>query len=146
VTSNTDRAARLRRAIAAAIRGEVSQLEALFTQDVIGSGPAINVSSREELAIEIEDRDGAFRDVEIAFAALDVSSPNACVEWVASGVHDGPLVLEDSPTGVVAPSGRRVRVQGVTIAEFEGDQISSFRTYWDGLPLLADMGPASAGA
>jgi len=134
--SDTARADRLSRAIVAAITGDISEVEELFTHDVVGSGPAISVSSREELAIDIEERDGTFTDVEVALAPLEVSRGQACVEWVASAVHSGPLVLDESRAGVPTPSGRRVRVRAVTVAEFEGDRICSFRSYWDDLPML----------
>lgn len=139
VSDNAARAERLSEAIVAAISGDVSQVEELFTPDVVGSGPATSVSSREELAIEIEERDGTFADVEVAFAPLDVSGEQAAVEWVASAVHSGPLALDESRAGVLAPTGRRVRVRAVTVAEFDGEQICSFRSYWDDLPLLQDV-------
>jgi hypothetical protein len=138
--TNADRAERLTRAITAAVVGEASEVEDLFTPDVVGSGPALGVASREELAVEIEEREGVLHDVEIAFAPLEVANPKACVEWVASGVRVGPLTLDDSLSGVLAPPGRRVRVRGVTVAEFEGARISSFRSYWDDLPQLQDLG------
>lgn len=97
------------------------------------------MTSREELAFDIEERDGTFTDVEVAFAPLEVSGTQACVEWVVSAVHSGPWVLEESRAGVLAPTGRRVRVRAVTVAEFEGDRICSFRSYWDDLPLLSDL-------
>ena len=121
------------------ISGDASKVTELFTHDVVGSGPAISVTSREELAIDFEERDGTFTDIEVAFAPLDVSGPQAAVEWVASAVHSGPLVLDESRAGVMAPTGRRVRVRAVTVAEFDGDQICSFRSYWDDLPLLQDL-------
>jgi ketosteroid isomerase-like protein len=133
------RSDRLARAIVDAISGDVSRVEELFTQDVVGSGPAISVSSREELAIDIEEREGTFTDVEVAIAPLDVGGSQACVEWVATAVHSGPLVLDESRTGVLIPTGRRFRVRAVTVAEFEGDRICSFRSYWDDLPILQDL-------
>jgi ketosteroid isomerase-like protein len=141
--SNADRADRLSQAIVAAISGDVSRVEQLFTRDVVGSGPAISVASREELAIDIEEREGTFKDVEVAFAPLEVAGDQAAVEWVASAVHVGPLALDNSRTGIVAPTGRRLRVRAVTVAEFEGNQICSFRSYWDDLPLLQDLDEAA---
>ena len=104
--SNETRSDRLSWAILDAISGDASRVEQLFTRDVVGSGPATSVSSREELAIEFEERDGALTDVEVAFAPLDVSGAQAAVEWVASAVHAGPLDLDESRLGGPSPPGR----------------------------------------
>jgi ketosteroid isomerase-like protein len=136
-TSDIARAERLVAVIFAAISGDVSHMEQHFTKDVVGSDPTLSVTSREELAVEIEERNGTFTDIEVAYSSLDVSGSQAAVEWVASGVFSGPLEL---PGGrVLAPTGRRVRVRAITVAEFDGDQICSFRSYWDGLPMLQDL-------
>jgi ketosteroid isomerase-like protein len=133
------RAQRLTEVIAAAIRGDASKVADWFTLDVVGSGPVIRVKSRAELDSDIRERAATFTDLEIAFSPLDVAGPQACVEWVASAVHTGPLVLDERRAAVVVPTGRRVRMRAVTVAEFEGDQISSFRSYWDDLPALSDL-------
>ncbi len=143
--NNRARADRLSQAIVATISGDASRVDEWFTHDVVGSGPAINVHSRDELTTDIEDRGGAFSDLEIAFAPLDVSGEQACVEWVASAVHDGPLVLDESRASVTIPTGRRVRMRAVTVAEFDGDQICSFRSYWDDVPVLLDVPEAKSG-
>jgi ketosteroid isomerase-like protein len=143
-SANAKRADRLSDAITATIRGDASKVQEWFTHDVVGTGPAMRVRSRAELASEIRIRRGAFTDIEIAFSPLDVSGPQACVEWVASAVHEGPLVLDETRAEAMIPSGRRVRVRAVTVAEFEGDQISSFRSYWDDLPVLADIREAKS--
>lgn len=136
--ANADRAKQLSRAIAAAVFGDVTPMEELFTPDVVGSGPAISVTSRDELAMGIKERRGGLVDIEIAFAPLDVSGPQAAVEWVASGVHSGSSDFEDSRIGTVVPPGKRIRVRAVTVAEFEQDRISSFRSYLDDLGVLPD--------
>jgi hypothetical protein len=138
-SDHTARAERLCAAILATISGDVSRVEQHFTKDVVGSGPTLSVKSREELAVEIEERDGTFTDIEIAFAPLNISGPQAGVEWVASGVHSGPLPLPERLGGDLAPTGRRVRLRAITVAEFDGDQICSFRSYWDDLPTLRDL-------
>ncbi|MGZ6963171.1 MAG: nuclear transport factor 2 family protein [Acidimicrobiia bacterium] len=143
--SDEARADILSQAIVASISGDTSQVTELFTHDVTGSGPAISISSREELAGELEERVGSFTDVEIALAPLEVSGEQACVEWVATAVHSGPLVVDESRTGVLGPTGRRVRVRAITVAEFDGNQICSFRSYWDDVPVFRELREAQPG-
>ena len=134
------RASTLVRAIEACITGDVSSLEELFTRDVVGSTPAITISSREELAIELEEHEDAFSGLELTAIPLDVSGDQACVEWVASAVHSGPLLLDDLGGAVLEPSGRRLEIRGVTVAVFDGDRISTFRHYWDERSLRGELG------
>jgi ketosteroid isomerase-like protein len=47
------------------------------------------------------------------------------------------LVDEDL---VIDPTGLRCRLRGVTIAEFDGDRIRSFRQYWDEVSLIEQFG------
>ena len=138
--SNDGRAACLVRALEQSITGDVSGLEDLYTRRVTGSSPVLSVTSLEELAVELEEREDAFSDVEIAVDPLDVSGDQACVEWVASAIHSGPLPLDERENVVLEPSGRRIVLRGLSVAEFSGDRISAFRHYWDDVQLLAELG------
>jgi ketosteroid isomerase-like protein len=144
VSTNEERGARLAHAIEASVSGDTAQLRGLFTDDVIASGPAIRATSRAELAAAVEQRISAFSERKVTVAPLDVAGDQACVEWVASGVHSGRLRLDDTPD-VIEPTGRRIRVRAVSVAEFDGDQICSFRSYWDAASLLQDLGALPSG-
>jgi ketosteroid isomerase-like protein len=43
---------------------------------------------------------------------------------------------------VIDPTGLRVSLHGVAVAEFDGDRIASFRQYWDQGELLDQLPPA----
>jgi hypothetical protein len=43
----------LERAIVAAVSGDISDIDELYTHDAAGSGPATNARSRAELALEV---------------------------------------------------------------------------------------------
>ena len=133
-----DRIDRLSRAIVAAIAGDAAQLERLVTHDVVGSGPITAVSSRAELADALEARDGALLDIEVQLSPLPVSGSQAAVEWVASAVPASSVLVDTRGVDAPAPSARRVRVRAVTVAEFDGDLISSFRSYWNEFPDLPE--------
>jgi hypothetical protein len=128
----------LERAIEANLTGDSAVICVLYTDDVQGSSPVLNISSAAELAVELEDREDAFSDVEIELAPLEVSGDKACVEWVARATHSGALVVDDDL--VIEPTGRRFALRGVTVADFEGDRICAFRQYWDEVELLEGLG------
>jgi hypothetical protein len=137
-----ERAGALMRGLVAGVNGDSSVIAEIYTDDVKGWSPAMHVSSAAELAIELEDRDEAFSDVELAFAPLDVRGGRAAVEWTMTATHSGPIVVDDTTS--IAASGARVTLHGVTVAEFDGDRIRSFRQYWDEGELLAQVGALPA--
>src|SRR6187401_776692 len=95
MASNADRAATLVRALEASIVGDTSVVTELYTDDVKGWAPAISVSSAAELTAELEDRTVAFSDIELDVSPFDVAGDRACVEWIVTLTHSGPLELDD---------------------------------------------------
>ena len=137
MATNAERAATLVRALEASITGDSSHVAELYVDDVKGWAPAMSVSNAAELAVELEDRDGAFSDIDLDVSPFDVSGERACVEWVVSLTHSGPLEIDDDT--VIDPTGLRVTLHGVTVAEFAGDKIAAFRQYWDEVELLEQL-------
>jgi hypothetical protein len=135
VSSNATRAAALVRGIEASIVGDSSVVAELYADDVDGISHALHVTSAVELAVEFEDRDDTFSDVELVVNPLDVGGACACVEWQATATHSGPLHLDDEVA--IEPTGQRVTFEGVTVAEFDGDRICRFRQYSNEQELLA---------
>jgi ketosteroid isomerase-like protein len=137
MASNAARAATLVRALEASIVGDTGVIPELYTDDVTGWAPALTVNSATELAVEFEEREGAFSDIELEVSPFDVAGDRACVEWIVSVTHSGPLELDDDI--VIDPTNARVKLHGITVAQFDGDRISSFRQYWDELELLEQL-------
>jgi SnoaL-like polyketide cyclase len=134
-TERTVRAGQLMRAVVANVEGDVSDIEELFTADVSGEGPATAAGSREELAVELEERRSAFVQHDVSFRHVDVNGDMARVEWVATGLHVGQFVLERNGV-IMEPTGLRLRVHAVTVAKFRGDRICSWRSTWDDLTMM----------
>jgi hypothetical protein len=141
VTTNEARATVLARALRASINGDVSTIGELYTNDVKAWAPAMAVSSASELATEIERREDAFSDVDLEVTPLDVGGDYACAEWCVTMTHSGPLTLPDST--VIEPTGARLTLNGVTVAEFVGERICSLRQYWDEFDVLEQLGVLS---
>ncbi len=137
MATNAERAATLVRALEASIVGDTGSIGELYTDDVKGWAPALTVSSAAELAAKFEERDRAFSDIELDVSPFDVAGDRACVEWIVSLTHSGPLELDDDV--VIQATGLRVSLHGVTVAEFHGDKISAFRQYWDEAELLDQL-------
>jgi ketosteroid isomerase-like protein len=138
VTSNSARAAVLAQALHAAIRGDEVTITSLCTEDVRAWTPARSASSREELLAELRRRDDAFSEIDLDVSPLDVGGDFACAEWRVTMTHSGSLTVRDGL--VIEPTGQRVTLNGVTVAEFEGDRICSVRQYWDELAVFEQLG------
>ena len=133
----------LMRAVVANVEGDASDVEDLFAADVSTSGPATAARSREELACELDERRGAFAQHDVVFEHVEVTGDLARVEWIATGLHVGPFVLESSGV-VMEPTGLRLRVRAVTVAKFRGNQICSWRSSWDDMTMMERAEPPDA--
>ena len=58
------------------------------------------------------------------------------LEWEASALHTGPLVLEGSGA-TLEPTGLRLRIRAVTVARFDGERIASWRSHWEDVALAS---------
>ena len=58
-------------------------------------------------------------------------------EWRLDADHTGPLTVDDEVT--VEATGRHVHVGGATFAEFRGDKIRAFRSYFDDMALMEQL-------
>jgi uncharacterized Zn-binding protein involved in type VI secretion len=52
--------------------------------------------------------------------------------------HTGPIEVADGQ--IVEPTGVRVTLNGITVAEFGGEHICSLRQYWDELSVFDQLG------
>jgi ketosteroid isomerase-like protein len=138
VTTNEARATTLVRALRAGIARDLDVLREVCTDDIRAWTPALSTSSLAELIEALERRDEAFSELDLEVAPLDVGGDYACVEWTVEMTHSGPLRLAGETN--VEPSGIRVTVHGVTVAEFAGARIFSLRQYWDEFAVLEQLG------
>jgi ketosteroid isomerase-like protein len=138
VTSNEARATTLARALRAGLARDRAALVDCYTDDVCAWTPTLATETLAELVEELPRLDDAFSDIELAVAPLDVGGDYAGVEWSVAMTHTGAFVPADDTR--LEPTGLRVIIHGVTVAEFRGERICSLRQYWDELELLRQLG------
>jgi len=143
MTSNAQRASLLEQLLRGVVEGDRAAVAALCTEDVKAWTPERTVSSRDELLAELDRREDAFSGsgADADIMVLDVGGEFACAEWSVSLTHTGKLELADGR--VVEPTGARVTVHGVTVAEYSGERICALRQYWDELGTLEDLAAAA---
>ena len=133
-TTASVQATALRGLLQAAITGDGDAMADLVTADVTGWSPNLFVTSRDELLAALDLRDDTFSGIEVQVQALDEVGDKAIAEWHVAVDHTGPLVVDDDL--VIEPTGRRLHISGATVAEFDGDRICAFRSYFDDLALV----------
>jgi len=143
MTTNDARATTLVSALRAGIDGDRKVLEEVFTEDVRAWTPALATGSLPELIEELDQRGDVFSDIELNVEPLDVGGDYACVEWSVELTHTGPLSLDDDTS--IEPTGVRITLHGITVAEFRGDRICALRQYWDESAVLDQLGVARPG-
>ena len=136
--TNEARATTLVRALRAGIERDRGALAGFCTDDVRAWTPALSTASFAELVEALDRRDDAFSDIDLEVAPLDVGGDYACVEWSVAMTHTGTLALAGDAS--MEPTGIRVTVHGVTVAEFHDERICSLRQYWDEVEVLEQLG------
>jgi len=90
------------------------------------------------LAADLAGRAGAFSDVDLVLDPVDAVGDKLIAEWRVAATHTGLLTLDEELA--LEPTGRRIDLRGVVIAEFQGDRIRRFRQYWNEVELLDGLG------
>ena len=75
----------------------------------------------------------AFPDLQIAIEDIMAEGDRVTCRWSSTGTHQGPL-------SVIAPSGKRVTVSGMTLNIIAGAKIVEGWVNWDTLGLLQQLG------
>ena len=127
----------LLKALEAEVGGASVDRATLFTDDVVGWSPITTVSGLADLADLAAGHDTTFSNVVIMFRGLDEVGNKAFAEWLIEADHTGPLDLGED--AVVEATGRHIQLAGVTVADFRGEKIRSFRTYFDDVSLIEQM-------
>jgi ketosteroid isomerase-like protein len=133
-TTASTRASTMRRLIRASATGDGDSMADLVTADVTSWSPNLFTASRSELVAALEPRDDAFTAITVEVRALDQIGDKAIAEWHVGADHTGPLVVDDDLS--IEPTGRRLHLCGVTVAEFDDDRVCAFRSYFDDLALV----------
>jgi len=74
----------------------------------------------------------AFPDLHFELTDRFAATDRVVACWTATGTHLGEL-------NGVAPSGRRVRVQGCTVTHFENGRVTRQRAFWDSASLMRQI-------
>jgi ketosteroid isomerase-like protein len=127
----------LRRALQAVATGDTDAAAVLFRHDVHVWSPNVVICSRDELLEALGSADDALTDVVLTVDHLDVIGDKAIAEWHATAAFTDPLLVEEDV--LIEPTGRQLALAGMSVAEFDGEQIRWLRNYFDDSAFLEQM-------
>jgi len=79
----------------------------------------------------------AFPDSKATFDHVYVSGDQVVLELTWQGTHQGPLT---TPTGTIAPTGKRIEFRSCVISELVGEKANLQRQYFDMGTMLQQIG------
>ena len=124
-------------ALEALVLGDASRFGDLFTGDVMVSGPHVVCESLGELQQALGLPEDSLTDLVIVALALDTFEDKLICEWRLEATFTQPVLYDDRL--LIEPTGGAVRLLGVSVAEFVGERIRTFRHYFDDTELLASV-------
>jgi steroid delta-isomerase-like uncharacterized protein len=99
-------------------------------------GPDVEIRGPEGFIGFAERIRNTFPDAEVAVEDVFAVDDKVATRWVATGIHTGDGLG-------IPPSGKRVRITGITIARFVNGKIVEGWDNWDRLGMLEQIGAYS---
>jgi predicted ester cyclase len=113
--------------------GDASGIERFIAPNYVGFDAAEGISGIEGYKQHFETLTTAFSDIRITIEALLAEEDRVVGRFVVEGTHTGNL-------GDIPPTGKRVRVTGISIARISRGQIVEEHANSDTLGLLKQIG------
>jgi steroid delta-isomerase-like uncharacterized protein len=106
-----------------------------YSADFLGSdvGIAQPLRGHAGLRAMLENYWAAFPDLKFTITHTVVEGCRAVLVWQAEGTHQGPIMK-------IPPTGRRIRVRGVSIIDVENGLVVRGQYIWDLAGLLRHLG------
>ncbi len=121
--------AAVRAAIEALVLGDGSLLEQIFTDDVQFRSPHVAVQSLADLMYAVCSSEPALGELEITLSNVVVDRSTVAVEWLVNATLVAPILFADNL--LIEPNNDRLDLRGSSFAEFSGERIQTFRSYFD---------------
>ncbi len=125
-------------AIALYNAGDIDGFANLHAEDAVLVTPGGSARGNAAIRAYWRRQGAAFPDLRITLDHLVQQGDLVVSEWTWTGTNTGPLTLRGGRR--VPPTGRRVELRGMELAEIRNGKISTYRIYWDGMALAQQLG------
>jgi len=123
-------------------QGNTAVFDELFAADYLGHDPSGPMHGPEGFKQFYATYRTAFPDTHLTIEDQIAEGNTVASRWTATGTHQGPLMG-------IPPSGKRVRVTGITISRYASGKIAEEWFSYDTLGMLQHLGvipvPGQAG-
>lgn len=114
-------------------KGNVDALEECFDENVTTRLPGAEFKGLDGYKKFLGIYREAFPDLHVEKVQYYSDGDRGALEWVFNGTHQGPLMG-------IEPSGKSIRLHGVTASRYENDKIVEETFYWDRLEQFQALG------
>ncbi|MEW5829352.1 MAG: ester cyclase [Chloroflexota bacterium] len=114
---------------------DIEKVLGFYSPDFVGSdvGMSQPLRGHDGLRRMLENYWAAFPDLQITITHTVTENFRVALIWQAEGTHRGPIMN-------IPPTGRRVRVRGVSILDVEDGLVVRGQYIWDLAGMLRNMG------
>lgn len=113
-------------------QGDESAIDRYIAADASGNDPDFG-AGRETFRRQWREWRAAFPDLHFEVVDLVAEGDKVVTRWVLTGTHQGPIFG-------IQPTGRRVRVEGMSLDRIKDGQIIEGFDGWDALGLRRQLG------
>jgi len=113
-------------------QGDESAIDRYIAADASGNDPDFG-AGREAFRRQWREWRAAFPDLHFEVVDLVAEGDKVVTRWVLTGTHQGPIFG-------IQPTGRRVRVEGMSLDRIKDGQIIEGFDGWDALGLRRQLG------
>jgi steroid delta-isomerase-like uncharacterized protein len=125
-------------------QGKIEVVDAILAHDYVHHEPtAPERRNRDDYKQHLVGTRMAFPDVQIRVDDELVDGEQIVTRWTVTGTHQGNL---EEPTGTIPPTGRQIRVSGITIARYANGKLAEEWQVADMLSFTMQLGLMSAPA
>lgn len=114
-------------------QGNTAVFDELFAADYLGHDPSGPMHGPEGFKQFYATYRTAFPDTHLTIEDQIADQDTVASRWTATGTHQGPLMG-------IPPSGKRVRVTGITISRYASGKIAEEWFSYDTLGMLQQLG------
>ena len=115
-------------------KGNTAAIDQLYAYDYVNLSPAPGLpNDREGIKMEVEMYRSAFPDMAVEIHDIVADESKCVVRYTASGTHEGDLMG-------MPPTGRSVKIDGVSIAHIENGKIVREYALNDTMSLMEQLG------
>jgi steroid delta-isomerase-like uncharacterized protein len=117
-------------------RGQVATIHELMAADAVGigqGGAEVVIHGPQEFQVFVEKLRGAFPDIHVTIEDAFATGDKVAARWSATMTHSGDDLG-------LPPSGKQVRITGISLVEIAKGKIVAGWDNWDQLTLMREIG------